>query len=358
MRSRGRAASFLPPVLLALGLAVGSSGCGPVPLQRLGGYVCVPCTDLAAPAVNAFTAATLAGTKWLYQLQGATAEGIRATGFDIVVMDYSGDGSEDGRYSAAEMAEIQNDGIAREALAYLSIGEAEDYRYYFDPGWVYPFGGQPNGSAPCWLARTNPDWAGNYKVQYWSDAWQQVILGYLDRIIDDGFDGIYLDIIDAFEYWGDSDNGEGYFLSEEEAAVRMINFVKRIAHHARTVRGKADFRIIPQNGERILDYDTGLQYLGAGDYRATISGLGIEDLYFMETSPIPAGETAERKTYLDAITDAGKQVLVVDYVDDGSRPVDSVVTQFRTLALGDGYLPYAAQTNRELDEINTFTGQP
>ena len=51
-------------------------------------------------------------------------------------------------------------------------------------------------------------------------------------------------------------------------------------------------------------------------------------------------------------------MLVVDYVDDGSRPVDDVVTQFRDSAQVDGYLPYAARTDRELDEINTFTGQP
>lgn len=358
MRSIGRAAPFLSAGLLALGLAAASSGCGPVPLQRLGGYVCVPCADLAAEAADAFSAATLTGTKWLYQLQGAAAAGISATAFDIVVMDYSRDGGEEGRYSAAEMAAIRTGGIPRQVLAYLSIGEAEDYRYYFDPGWVYPFGGQPNGSAPCWLARTNPDWAGNYKVQYWSDAWQRTILGYLDRIIDDGFDGVYLDIVDAFEYWGDSDNGEGYFLSEQEGAVRMINFVKRIAYHARTVRGMTDFLIVPQNGERILNYDTGLQYLGAGDYLNTISGIGIEDLYYMQTSPIPAGETAARKTYLGDVLAVSKKVLVVDYVDDGSRPVDSVVTQFRDFAVADGYWPYAARTDRELDEINTFTGQP
>jgi cysteinyl-tRNA synthetase len=345
-------------ILLASGLAAVLSGCGPVPLQRLGGYVCVPCTDLAAPAADAFSVATLAGTKWLYQLQGAAPGQIAATGFDIVVMDYSCDGSEEGRYSAAEMADIRSAGTARQVLAYLSIGEAEDYRWYFDTGWVYPFGGQPNGSAPSWLARTNPDWDGNYKVQYWSDAWQRTILDYLDRIIDDGFDGVYLDIIDAFEYWSDSGNGEGYFISEAEAAVRMVNFVKRIAWHARTARGKSDFLIIPQNGERILDYDTGLQYLGAGDYLASISGIGVEDLYYMETSPIPAEETAGRKTYLNTILGAGKQVLAVDYVDDGSRPVPEVVTQFQTSALGDGYLPYAARTDRELDEINTLPGQP
>jgi cysteinyl-tRNA synthetase len=147
-------------------------------------------------------------------------------------------------------------------------------------------------------------------------------------------------------------------ISEAEAAVRMINLVKRIAWHARTVRGKPDFLIVPQNGERILDYDMGLQYLGAGDYVACISGLGVEDLYYAETTPIPAGEIADRKTYLDTIPGAGKRVLVVDYVDDGSRPVGAVVTQFRTSALGDGYFPYAARTDRELDEINTFPGQP
>lgn len=320
--------------------------------------MCVPCTDLAAPAANAFSAATPAGTKWLYQLQGAAAAQIAAAAFDIVVMDYSRDGSDEGRYSAAEMNDIRTGGTAREVLAYLSIGEAEDYRYYFDPGWVYPFGGQPNGSAPDWLARTNPEWEGNYKVQYWSEAWQQIVLGYLDRIIDDGFDGVYLDIVDAFEYWSDPENGEGWSIGEAEAAVRMVNFVKRIAAHARIDRGKPGFLVVPQNGERILDYDTGLQYLDAGDCLATISGIGVEDLYYMETSPIPPGETAARTVYLDVISAAGKKVLVVDYVDTGSRPVSAVVTQFRIAALGDSYLPYAAREDRELDEINTFTGQP
>jgi len=347
---------LLPAAALALSVVL--AGCGPVPLQRLGGYVCVPCTDLAAPAANAFSAATPAGTKWLYQLQGAAAARIAAVTFDIVVMDYSRDGSDEGRYSAAEMNDIRTEGTAREVLAYLSIGEAEDYRYYFDPGWVYLFGGQPNGSAPDWLARTNPEWEGNYKVQYWSEAWQQIVLDYLDRIIDDGFDGVYLDIVDAFEYWSDEENGERYSIGEAEAAVRMVNFVKRIAAHARIDRGKPNFLVVPQNGERILDYDTGLQYLGAGDYLATISGIGVEDLYYMETSPIPSGETGSRTVYLDIISGAGKKVLVVDYVDSGSRPVGAVVSQFRTAALGDGYLPYAAREDRELDEINTFTGQP
>jgi len=335
------------------------SACGPVPLQRLGGYQCIPCTDLADQADNSPTAVTLAGTDWLYQLQEADPTEIEATDFDIAVIDYSKDGEEAGRYSAGEIAILKSGStFTRQVVAYLSIGEAEDYRYYFEPSWVSFIEKQPDSSAPCWLARTNPDWEGNYKVQYWSEDWQQIVLAYLDRIIDDGFDGVYLDIIDAFEYWSDRNNGEGYYISEREAAVRMINFVKRLAYHARFIRGKTDFLVIPQNGERLLSYDSGIDYLGADDYLNTISGIGVEDLYYDETTSVSPSITAAREVLINEVQDAGKKVLVVDYVDQGSRPVGSTVTDFLDKAATDGYLPYAARTDRELDEINSFPGQP
>ena len=79
----------------------------------------------------------------------------------------------------------------------MSIGEAEDYRFYWDTAW--------ESNEPEWLEGENPDWPGNYKVQYWEPDWQAIIFGgpdaYLDIIIAAGFDGVYLDIIDAFEYF-------------------------------------------------------------------------------------------------------------------------------------------------------------
>ncbi|MDI6886423.1 MAG: endo alpha-1,4 polygalactosaminidase [archaeon] len=58
---------------------------------------------------------------------------------------------------------------------------------------------------PSWLAAENPVWPGNYKVRYWDSAWQKIIYGSddadLDKILDAGFDGVYLDIIDAYEYF-------------------------------------------------------------------------------------------------------------------------------------------------------------
>ena len=91
----------------------------------------------------------------------------------------------------------KNGGGSRLVVAYMSIGEAEDYRYYWREDWV--------DDPPSWLADENPDWPGNYKVRYWDTDWQSIIYGtgdsYLGQILAAGFDGVYLDIIDAFEYF-------------------------------------------------------------------------------------------------------------------------------------------------------------
>jgi cysteinyl-tRNA synthetase, unknown class len=82
-------------------------------------------------------------------------------------------------------------------IAYMSIGEAEDYRYYWKSEW--------NSNKPAWLGKLNPQWPGNFKIQYWIPEWKQIISGnassYTQKIIDAGFSGVYLDIIDGFEYW-------------------------------------------------------------------------------------------------------------------------------------------------------------
>lgn len=85
----------------------------------------------------------------------------------------------------------------RLVIAYMSIGEAEDYRYYWDDDW--------NKNKPDWIEKENPNWKGNYKVKYWFDDWKNIIIyaqdSYLNKIINSGFDGVYLDIIDAYEYY-------------------------------------------------------------------------------------------------------------------------------------------------------------
>jgi len=115
-----------------------------------------------------------------------------ASGYDLVLLDYSFDGGADAEYTPEEIAALKTQ-LNGKVVAYLSIGEAEDYRWYWQPTW--------KPGAPAWLGRENPDWKGNYKVHYWDPAWQAIVMQYLDKIIAQGFDGVYLDLVDAYEYY-------------------------------------------------------------------------------------------------------------------------------------------------------------
>ncbi len=275
-------------------------------------------------------------TCWLYQIQKAEPEEIITSGFKIAVMDYSRDGTDENRYTKSAIGKIKAASIM--PLCYLSIGEAEEYRYYWRSEWK---------KKPEWLGRENPDWEGNYKAKYWHPEWQNIVFAYLDKIIEQEFSGVYLDIIDGFEYWSDEDIVE-HCLSEEDAAEKMISFVKHLATYARKRAGN-DFKIFPQNGERLLDYDHD------GSYLETISGYGVEDVWHDGITLQPGNETSERISYLKKLLKHNKVVLAVEYVDDGSgykgsnkKRIDSVVANCTKY----GFHYYIANVDAELDLIN------
>ncbi len=156
--------------------------------------------------VNASNVASLAEAQnFLYLInpdsfpnKDAFLDAVRETNYDIIIIDLF---YEDAALSASEVASLKikvNRG-SRLIIAYMSIGEAEDYRYYWQTEW--------ETDPPSWLAEENPEWPGNYKVRYWNKNWQNIICGkddsYLKKILDVGFDGVYLDISDAFEYFED-----------------------------------------------------------------------------------------------------------------------------------------------------------
>lgn len=57
----------------------------------------------------------------------------------------------------------------------MSIGEAENYRYYRRHEW--------DQKKPAWLDAENPNWSGNFKVKYWDSEWQKIIYGNDDSYL-------------------------------------------------------------------------------------------------------------------------------------------------------------------------------
>ena len=122
---------------------------------------------------------------------------ITATNYDLLIMDLFFQDTIAFTSSEINALKSKANGGTRLIIAYMSIGEAENYRYYWQTAW--------DTTPPSWMSTENPDWPGNWKVKYWEQAWQDIIFGnnnsYLKKIIDAGFDGAYLDIIDAFEHF-------------------------------------------------------------------------------------------------------------------------------------------------------------
>ncbi|MBK9106359.1 MAG: endo alpha-1,4 polygalactosaminidase [Saprospiraceae bacterium] len=132
-----------------------------------------------------------------YATKADFIQAVIASNYDLLVMDLF---FEDGiAFTAKEIDQLGHkaNGGSRMIICYMSIGEAEEYRYYWRAEWYT--------HKPSWLDAENPDWEGNFKVHYWDPEWQDIIFGndtsYLRKIVDAGFDGVYLDIIDAFEYY-------------------------------------------------------------------------------------------------------------------------------------------------------------
>ena len=275
---------------------------------------------------------------FVYQLQNIDIAAIGKTKFDLVIMDYSQDGSDESRFKTYEINAIKNSpGGPKLVLSYMSIGEAESYRWYWKNEWDTNNDGNPDPGAPSWLGPENPEWVGNYKVKYWESDWQAIIYSYLDKIIEAGFDGVYLDIIDAYEYWGPG--GESG-LNRATAEQEMVDFVKAIAKYARVTKGKTNFAIFVQNGEALASHT---------DYVQTINGIGREDIWYNENTPNSASHIHSVTTNLDVFKQAGKIVLAIDYVTQ-----KNLIDDFYSKAKAKGYVPYA--TVRALDRLTINPG--
>lgn len=292
----------------------------------LAGLAMVMMTVGAARALDISEARSM--TYWLSNPGAAL---IAASGFDLAIVDHSRDGSGEGAFRPDEVAMMQRkpDGGGRIVLSYMSIGEAEEYRYYWQADW--------SDRPPSWLEAENPDWAGNYKVRFWEKDWQRLIYGspsaYLDRILAAGFDGVYLDIVDA--YWYFQEKGR------KTAEAEMVAFVTALADYARA--RKPGFLIVPQNAEDLLVNE---------DYRQAIDAQAKEDLYFGLDGPdTPNAQDSFDwvKKHLDMALDAGKPVLLVEYPESAGA-----IRHVYEAGRRAGYLPYA--TVRDLDRMTVNPG--
>ena len=306
--------------------------------------------------------------RWAYWIQDPELSALRACDADLLVIDYARDGTQETAFSKAQVASLREAG--KTVVAYLSVGEAEDYRVYW---------GRRGGRAgadwkahpPAWLGPENPEWEGNYTVRYWDPAWQQLVIhnpgghptlgdepSALDRILDAGFDGVFLDVVDAFEHWGPE--GDGGNAERPTAAADMAAFVVALAAYART--RDPDFVVCQQNGEGLLspDLERPLPAVARKALLAAVDWLSVEDVIYRGDAEQnnPFAPDAQRIRLIDAYRAQGKLVTVIDYFDPAEPGFEQrALDDYGERASGRGWLPYSGP--RALDRLGTWSpGRP
>ena len=284
-----------------------------------------------------------AAKSWGYQLNGIKLDDLQRAPYDLLVVDATTGLAAERPFKRAEVdaLKVKVDGSPRLVVSYLSVGESEDYRReYFAKEYM-------EEDAPDWLMGENKDWKGNRIIKFCTDGWQKTILGDetgksvynsiesspLYRLMDLGFDGVYLDRVDVYEEVGKVC---------PNAEERMVDFVIKLAEHAR--KRNPHFMVILQNAEDLLKHPRMVKALDAVAKESLFHGWGGGD-GSNGTSAAKAADIRWSVERLEMARSAGRPVFVVDYPSSRAQGTDSV----RRIG-AQGYVPYIAP--KELNKLN------
>lgn len=262
---------------------------------------------------------------WGCQFQNIDILKVAKSELDLIVVDHALSEPDLVVANPREVNQLKAkpDGGRRLVLAYLSVGEAEDYRPYWKKTWKQ----QP----PSWLGPTNPAWPGAYTVRFWDSEWKDIVYkgegSILRRIVAAGFDGVFLDRVDGYLDWQKK---------RPAAPFEMIDLVTELANIARA--GTPDFLIISQNSEPLLK-----QHL----FRNAIDGVSKECLLYglaEHESENSKADIAWSLSGLNAARGDGIPVFAIEYLDDPQK-IDAARKELNRL----GFVPFFG--NRALDRL-------
>jgi len=224
-----------------------------------------------------------------FVLQGVDPKQIAAAPFDVQVVETTSDSGV--AFTAAQVKQMESGGS--QVLGYFSLGQAEDYRDYFQ------------SLSKSVLGPLDPNWAGDYQVAFWTPEWKAVAQKAIDNMISAGYNGIFFDMVDAYQTsWATS--------HDANAEQDMVNLITSLKDYATSKN--PNFKVWVNGAEELLDHS---------DYLGKIDGLVKEEVYYTDTgSKQPVSVTQYVLNNLEKAVDAGKSVVTIEYVTGATKIAD------------------------------------
>ena len=128
-------------------------------------------------------------------------------GFDVIILDLDD--------ASKELVEsLREEGAL--VLAYMNIGYAEEWRSYWQE--VKRKG----------IAHEESEYEGEYLVELWSPYWRSLVEERAREAMEKGFDGVYLDNIDAYVTIGQDNPPWAIGADPERAMISLVSSVRGV----------------------------------------------------------------------------------------------------------------------------------
>ena len=174
-------------------------------------------------------------------------------------------------------------------LAYVNVGEAQQHEWYFNEVF--------RNGPPTWVLERNRRHPVNFRVLLDAPEWNAIILETINRVIEQGFDGVELDVLDV--YWNKVYPGR----SSTENQAKAVKLACKIAKFARA--RVPSFKIVVNNASDLAGKFP--------EYKTCVDGTIGESVWWFNTgTPRDKLYTQYQLKYLAQNFKAGLKVLVMD----------------------------------------------
>ncbi len=294
---------------------------------------------------------------WAYQIQHLEKDGaidaLAASRYDLLVLEPTRTNKEEAGFDTKKMVARLKEGARRRlVVAYIDIGEAEDYRWYWSWSKEWKKGEPRPADWPAFIATHDPDgWAGSYPVAFWDEAWKDLVIhgkkrpaaaerdfsSVLDEVIRDGFDGVYLDWVEA---WENEEVVAAAKKAGKDPGKEMVAFIGEIRDAGRA--RNPNFLVIQQNAASLVR--------ARPELLKVVDAIAQEDVWYTGDAEV---DWEDRKGYdkkqeadftkgvIDSLGEfkkGGKPVFTIDYAVKHAK---EVYAKSRDL----GFIPYCSRTS-------------